>query len=77
MVSLNIQYIAVMVVDALQQIKDIAMSVMDIALCQREQEILKWIAEGKTSSEIPLILSISEHTVNFIPEKYAKKVQCT
>ncbi|MFB9086630.1 LuxR C-terminal-related transcriptional regulator [Erwinia tracheiphila] len=50
---------------------------MDIALCQREQEILKWIAEGKTSSEIPLILSISEHTVNFIPEKYAKKVQCT
>lgn len=35
------------------------------ALTQREIEILKWCAEGKTSQEISLILTITERTVNF------------
>ncbi|PNS08165.1 Autoinducer binding domain-containing protein [Lysobacter silvestris] len=34
-------------------------------LTDRELEVMRWIAEGKTSSEIAIILSISERTVNF------------
>jgi LuxR family transcriptional regulator, quorum-sensing system regulator SolR len=34
-------------------------------LTEREIEVLKWTADGKTSSEISAILSISDHTVNF------------
>lgn len=34
-------------------------------LTDREIEVLKWTADGKTSSEISTILSISDHTVNF------------
>ncbi len=33
-------------------------------LSPREKECLKWTADGKTSTEIGTILSISEHTVN-------------
>lgn len=34
-------------------------------LSNREVEVLRWTAEGKTSSEISYILNISERTVNF------------
>ncbi len=36
-----------------------------IKLSPREQECLKWTADGKTAWEISKILSISENTVNF------------
>lgn len=36
-----------------------------IALTERETEILSWIAGGKTSWEIGMIMTISENTVNF------------
>lgn len=49
------------------------MSVMNMELSQRELEILKWTAEGKTSAEISLILSISENTVNFHQKKMQKR----
>lgn len=29
----------------------------------REMEVIHWMAEGKTASEIGIILSLSEHTV--------------
>jgi len=35
------------------------------ALTTRETECLRWIANGKTSSEIAILLSIAESTVNF------------
>ena len=35
------------------------------ALTPREIEVLKWTADGKTSSEVSGILAVSEHTVNF------------
>jgi LuxR family transcriptional regulator len=35
------------------------------ALTEREVEVLKWTADGKTSGEISDILSISENTINF------------
>jgi DNA-binding CsgD family transcriptional regulator len=34
-------------------------------LTQREQEVLRWTAEGKSSWEVGAILGMSEHTVNF------------
>jgi LuxR family transcriptional regulator len=37
----------------------------EMKFSKREREILKWTAEGKTSAEIAIILSISENTVNF------------
>lgn len=35
-----------------------------VTLSRRELEVARWISEGKTSSEVAIILSISEHTVN-------------
>ncbi|WP_275789014.1 helix-turn-helix transcriptional regulator [Pararhizobium gei] len=35
-----------------------------MGLTPRETEILRWISHGKTASEIALIVSVSEHTVN-------------
>jgi DNA-binding CsgD family transcriptional regulator len=36
-----------------------------ITLTQREKEVLRWTAEGKTAGEIAQILGMSERTVNF------------
>jgi len=35
------------------------------ALSERELEVLKWTAEGKTSGEVAMIMNITERTVNF------------
>ena len=37
----------------------------EVMLSNREIEILRWTAEGKTSSEVADILRIAERTVNF------------
>ena len=37
----------------------------DIQLTERETDVLKWTADGKTASDIAKILSISVNTVNF------------
>jgi DNA-binding NarL/FixJ family response regulator len=34
-------------------------------LTRREKEVLTWVARGKTSAEIGIILGVSEYTVNF------------
>jgi len=39
----------------------------------REREVLRWLAEGKTASEVALILNISERTVNFHTNSAVKK----
>lgn len=36
-----------------------------VTLTEREQEVLRWTAEGKTAYEIGQILAVSERTVNF------------
>ena len=45
----------------------------EMKFSKRECEILKWTAEGKTSAEIAMILSISENTVNFHQKNMQKK----
>ena len=36
-----------------------------VALSAREAEVLRWMADGKTSAEAAIILDLSERTVNF------------
>ena len=43
-------------------------------LSQRELECLRWSAEGKTSSEISVIMSLSEHTINYYLLSAARKL---
>ncbi|WP_034913938.1 transcriptional regulator SdiA [Erwinia sp. 9145] len=75
--QLKIQHLMVAMLEALQRVNDISVSVLDMELSQRELEILKWTAEGKTSVEISLILSISEHTVNFHQKNMQKRFNAT
>lgn len=46
------------------------------SLTQRECEIISWVANGKTSSEISIILSLSDHTVNAHLNKSMNKMNC-
>lgn len=43
-------------------------------LSTRETEVLKWSAEGKTASDIAIILNLSERTVNFHVSTAIKKM---
>jgi LuxR family transcriptional regulator len=45
------------------------------SLTHREQEVLKWTADGKTSNEISDILAVSENTVNFHIKNAVFKMQ--
>lgn len=46
------------------------------SLTKRESEILTWVANGKTSNEISLILNVSDHTVNAHLHSAMKKMDC-
>lgn len=46
------------------------------SLTKREIEVVKWTAQGKTSSEIASILSLSDHTVNAYMNNAIKKLEC-
>lgn len=45
-------------------------------LSSRELEVVSWTAQGKTSSEIGQILSLSDHTVNAYMTNAIKKLDC-
>jgi DNA-binding CsgD family transcriptional regulator len=45
-------------------------------LTAREMEVLRWTSQGKTSSEIANILSLSDHTINAYLNKAIKKLDC-
>ena len=49
----------------LLRLEDAMVMPPEMKFSRRELEILKWTAEGKTSAEVAMILSISENTVNF------------
>lgn len=46
-------------------VNDVEFSQFNLYLTNREKEVLRWTAEGKTSSEIAQILGVSERTINF------------
>ena len=43
-------------------------------LTEREREVLTWVGRGKTSSEIAIILGLSERTVNFHCDQAMKRL---
>ncbi|AKJ43850.1 hypothetical protein QQ39_10670 [Pragia fontium] len=47
---------------------------LDYQLTKREKDILRWTAEGKTSNEISILMSISDRTVNFHVNNILKKL---
>lgn len=48
-----------------------------VNLTPRETEVLRWTAEGKTSSEIAVITGLSEHTVNHYVTLATQKLGCS
>lgn len=46
-------------------LNDVEFSQFNLYLTNREKEVLRWTAEGKTSAEIAQILGVSERTINF------------
>ncbi|MDQ9037531.1 LuxR family transcriptional regulator AbaR [Acinetobacter seifertii] len=46
-------------------VNDVEFSQFNLYLTNREKEVLRWTAEGKTSAEIAQILGVSERTINF------------
>lgn len=75
--QLRLQYLLDLSLQALQRLNDVSMRILDITLSQRELEILKWTAEGKTAVEISLILAISPYTVNFHQKNLQKRFNAT
>ncbi|MGK3140911.1 transcriptional regulator SdiA [Pantoea sp. C2G6] len=71
--EVKLHFLAELSLDTLERFSDDAMMVLKKTFSQRELEILKWTAEGKTAVEISLILSISEHTVNFHQKNMQKR----
>lgn len=59
--------------EALLRLNDELVASPEMKFSKRELEILKWTAEGKTSAEIAIILSISENTVNFHQKNMQRK----
>ena len=72
--QLKLQYMVELSLATLSRLEDISMVSVKLELSDREREILKWTAEGKTSAEISLILSISQHTVNFHQKNMQKRL---
>lgn len=45
-------------------------------LTERELDVVRWSATGKTSAEIGMILSLSDHTINAYMNNALKKLDC-
>ena len=60
--------------DRMSSIKRQLVEGRESPLSQRELECLRWSAEGKTSSEISQIMSLSEHTINYYLVSAARKL---
>ncbi|QDY41586.1 transcriptional regulator SdiA [Candidatus Pantoea soli] len=71
--EVQLHFLAELSLRVLERLNDGSMVVLSKDFSQRELEILKWTAEGKTSAEISLILAISEHTVNFHQKNMQKR----
>ncbi|MFC3190878.1 transcriptional regulator SdiA [Pseudocitrobacter faecalis] len=72
-IELRLQMLLEMSSLALLRVEDEMVMPREMKFSKRELEILQWTAEGKTSAEISMILSISENTVNFHQKNMQKK----
>ncbi len=72
-VELRLQMLVQMALTTLLRLEHETVKAPEMKFSKREKEILKWTAEGKTSAEIAIILSISENTVNFHQKNMQKK----
>lgn len=72
-IELRLQFLVQMSLLTLSKLEDDSVTAPEMKFSKREREILKWTAEGKTSAEIAIILSISENTVNFHQKNMQKK----
>lgn len=72
-IELRLQTLIQQSLVTLARLDDDMVSAPEMKFSKREKEILKWTAEGKTSAEIAMILSISENTVNFHQKNMQKK----
>lgn len=72
-VELKLQLLARESLTVLSRLENDMVMAPEMRFSKREKEILKWTAEGKTSAEIAMILSISENTVNFHQKNMQKK----
>ncbi|MEJ8323142.1 MULTISPECIES: transcriptional regulator SdiA [Kosakonia] len=72
-IELRLQTLVQLSLLALTRLEDQMVLAPEMKFSKREREILKWTAEGKTSAEIAMILSISENTVNFHQKNMQKK----
>ncbi len=72
-IELRLQTLVQLSLLALMRLEDQMVLTPEMRFSKREREILKWTAEGKTSAEIAMILSISENTVNFHQKNMQKK----
>ncbi|HBM0950912.1 TPA: transcriptional regulator SdiA, partial [Enterobacter kobei] len=72
-IELRLQMLVQMALTTLLRFEDGMVMPPEMKFSKREREILKWTAEGKTSAEIAIILSISENTVNFHQKNMQKK----
>jgi LuxR family transcriptional regulator len=71
--ELRLQMLVQMALTTLLRLEHEMVMPPEMKFSKREKEILKWTAEGKTSAEIAIILSISENTVNFHQKNMQKK----
>ncbi|WP_026111896.1 transcriptional regulator SdiA [Winslowiella toletana] len=71
--QMKFQHLTELYLTALMRLGDRSMLVLDMVFTERELEIVKWTAEGKTAAEISLILGISQHTVNFHQKNMQKR----
>lgn len=71
--ELRLQILVDISMSSLLRTEDEMVKAPEMKFSRRELEILKWTAEGKTSAEISMILSISENTVNFHQKNMQKK----
>lgn|GEM_PF-25976 len=72
-IELRLQMLVQMALTSLLRFEHDMVMPPEMKFSKREKEILKWTAEGKTSAEIAIILSISENTVNFHQKNMQKK----
>lgn len=77
LIRLHLRYLVELSMQRLAELGHPVLSQPAINLSQREREILQWTADGKSSGEIALILTISINTVNFHLKAILKKFKAT